>query len=153
LVVGHPVAGVIVREQVDLQYFAQELAPGVDRPEVFRVRVRVQYRYPLLWVRVLDLVCRQAPAGLDAALPPVRDVETGNLPPPPGLQPDDFVLLELRRRRRLEQQRANGIPHIAILYLCLRVAMSGFRPSLVWVLCASANSSFSVSRGGLFQAA
>lgn len=112
LVVCHSVATVIVGKEIDLQHFAQEFAPRIYRPQVFGVGVRIQQCDPHLWLRIANLVSREASTTLHPTLPAVTDVKARNPLPPACLQPHNFVFLQLGRGRGLEEEGTDGVPHI-----------------------------------------
>ena len=149
LIGGQAVAGVVVRQDVDAEALAQELAPRVDVAQILGVGVGVQEgdaapvvvlsgpgRGGILpgdvpfpdasggrrrgWrtAPAAAQIVRTSGVGVDGArlgIPGRLDVEGRYSGPARRVEPDDLGLLELRRRRGLEQERADGVSHDWIL--------------------------------------
>mmetsp|Transcript_32898 Transcript_32898/g.97045 ORF Transcript_32898/g.97045 Transcript_32898/m.97045 type:complete len:467 (+) Transcript_32898:258-1658(+) len=154
LICGQAVSGVVVRQDVDAEALAEELAPRVDVAEVLGVGVGVQEgdaaavvvlagpgRGGILPGNVAladarrggrtaaptNAVAADATAAVAAVqivrtsgvrvdgprlgVPGGLDVEGRYSGPPRRVEPYDLGLLELRRRRGLEQERADGVSH------------------------------------------
>ena len=153
LIGGQAVAGVVVRQDVDAEALAQELAPRVDVAQILGVGVGVQEgdaapvvvlsgpgRGGILpgdvpfpdasggrrrgWraTPAAAQIVRTSGVGVDGArlgIPGRLDVEGRYSGPARRVEPDDLGLLELRRRRGLEQERADGVSHDWILQIGL----------------------------------
>ena len=174
LIGGQAVAGVVVRQDVDAEALAQELAPRVDVAQILGVGVGVQEgdaapvvvlsgpgRGGILPGRDVPFpdaspvvvlsgpgrggilpgdvpfpdpsggrrrgwrtappaaqIVRTSGVGVDGArlgIPGRLDVEGRYSGSARRVEPDDLGLLELRRRRGLEQERADGVSHDWIL--------------------------------------
>ena len=153
LIGGQAVAGVVVRQDVDAEALAQELAPRVDVAQILGVGVGVQEgdaapvvvlsgpgRGGILpgdvpfpdpsggrrrgWrtAPAAAQIVRTSGVGVDGArlgIPGRLDVEGRYSGSARRVEPDDLGLLELRRRRGLEQERADGVSHDWILQIGL----------------------------------
>ena len=154
LIGGQAVAGVVVRQDVDAEALAQELAPRVDVAQILGVGVGVQEgdaapvvvlsgpgRGGILPGRDVPFpdasgggrrgrrsapaaaqIVRTSGVGVDGArlgIPGRLDVEGRYSGSARRVEPDDLGLLELRRRRGLEQERADGVSHDWILQIGL----------------------------------
>ena len=133
LIGGQTVASVVVRQHVDAQTLAQELAPRVNVAQILGVGVGVQEGDALAVVVLAGAVgggilpgdvafsypravqvARTSGVGVNGPRLGVAgrfDVEGGYSRAPGGVEPYDFGLLELRGGRGLEEDRADGVSH------------------------------------------
>jgi len=113
-IIGHTIPSIVIGQQVHLQHLTQKLAPGINAPQIFRIRMAVQNRYTLLWPWRPYIIRGQWFAALDTIFPSVPNVKGRNLGPLSGGEPYNLVLLEFGWWWRLKEQCTHGIPHLDV---------------------------------------